>query len=245
MRFSRNFLYALLSLVIDCSAANQCIADELRIPAFTAYMLPNPENARFSEQKGVTRWNDPSQSINWYGKFETTGELKVKAEIFLAEGVQSRFKFTVGGVRNEARETTVTGQGADKPVTADFGVFMIATPGHQRLQLESMNEAKAPIAEIKALLLDGAALEKAHFNLKERYGNQWIRTPDNKWIELVTAKFSHDPTGKTDRFDRFMGVENGEFFLSHGGFVDGFSKYGEMFKRPTAGQPPSDLILPE
>ena len=341
----------------------------------------------------------------------------------LPVGVQSRFKFTVGGKSNEA---TVKGQGADKPVTADFGVFLIATIGHQRLQLESMNVAKASIAEIKALLLDGPALEKAHFNLKERrnaasvhlmypipdggadveafycevtaiedptttfymacgwhrgyfgmqvnspterriifsvwdsgneaedrkkvgdenrvklmgkgegvftgdfgnegtgghshlktmwktgekqrfivtakpidkttifsgywfqgeqqkwmlisswrapkeggwmrgvhsfsenfggnnghllrkakYGNQWIRTPESKWIELMTAKFSHDPTGRTDRFDRFMGVENGEFFLSHGGFVDGFAKYGDVFTRPTAGQPPSDLILPE
>lgn len=50
-------------------------------------------------------------------------------------------------------------------------------------------------------------------------------------MELTTAKFSHDPTGRTDRFDRFMGVEHAEFFLSHGGFLDGFAKYGEAFAR--------------
>ena len=71
-------------------------------------------------------------------------------------------------VGEESREATVTGSGIDKPVIVDFGVFKIATSGHKRLQLESLNEARAPIADVKALLLDGAAIEKAHFNLKER-----------------------------------------------------------------------------
>jgi hypothetical protein len=84
-----------------------------------------------------------------------------------------------------------------------------------------------------------------HLLRKARYGNQWIRTPENKWVELTNAKFSHDPTGRADRFDRYMGVENGEFFLSHGGFVDGFVKYGDMFTREKTGKSPSDLELPK
>jgi hypothetical protein len=76
------------------------------------------------------------------------------------------------------------------------------------------------------------------------YGNQWIRTDRGEWIELTTASFSHDPTGKADRLDRFMGLERGQFFLSHGGFIQGFTKYGEKFTRPTVGQPPSDIVLP-
>lgn len=397
------------------------VADELRVPAFTAYMLPNSESARISEQKGVTRWNDTAQSVNWYGKFATTGELNLKTELGLPEGTQSRFKLTVDG---ESREATVTGLGIDKPVYADFGSFNIKTPGHKRLQLESLNANKGPIGDVKAILLEGVVTNKVHFNLKERrnaasvhlmypvpdgteveafycevtavedptatfymacgwhrgyfgmqvnspterriifsvwdsgneavdrknvddenrvkltgkgegvftgdfgnegtgghshlktmwktgekqrflvtakpvdkttifsgywfqpeeqkwmlisswrapkeggwlrgvhsfsenfggsnghllrkarYGNQWIRTPENKWIELTTAKFSHDPTGRTDRFDRFMGVENGKFFLSHGGFGDGFSKYGDLFTREKTNQSPSDLNLP-
>ena len=74
---------------------------------------------------------------------------------------------------------------------------------------------------------------------KVLFGNQWIRTSDGKWMELTKAKFSHDPTGKSDRLDRFMGVQNGEFFLSHGGFVDGFTKFGEEFTRDPLGVPPS------
>jgi hypothetical protein len=84
-----------------------------------------------------------------------------------------------------------------------------------------------------------------HVLRKALYGNQWIRTADGQWIELTTASFSHDPTGKADRLDRFMGVENGQFFLSHGGFVPGFTQYGEKVTRPAVGQPPSDIKLPE
>jgi len=80
---------------------------------------------------------------------------------------------------------------------------------------------------------------------KALYGNQWICTAEGRWLELTTATFSHDATGRSDRLDRFMGVENGQFFLSHGGFGPGFTKYGEKFDRPATGQEPSNILLPE
>ena len=83
-----------------------------------------------------------------------------------------------------------------------------------------------------------------HLRRKALYGNQWLRTAEGKWLEQTTATFSHDLTGKADRLDRFMGVEDGQFFLSQGGFVDGFTKYGEKFTRPATHTPPSDLQLP-
>jgi hypothetical protein len=86
-----------------------------------------------------------------------------------------------------------------------------------------------------------------HLRRKALFGNQWMRTADGPWRELTEAGFSHDPTGKADRLDRFMGVENGQFFLSHGGFVDGFTQYGERFTRPATGQPPAEPlpVIPE
>lgn len=83
-----------------------------------------------------------------------------------------------------------------------------------------------------------------HLRRKALFGNQWVRTDGGKWIEITTASFSHDGTGKADRLDRFMGVEQGQFFLSNGGFVPGFTKYGEKFTRPAIGTPP-DVRLPE
>jgi hypothetical protein len=80
-----------------------------------------------------------------------------------------------------------------------------------------------------------------HLRRKALFGNQWIRTDRGEWIELTTASFSHDGTGKSDRLDRFMGVENGQFFLSNGGFISGFTQSGEKFTRPAAGRPPMDF----
>ena len=76
------------------------------------------------------------------------------------------------------------------------------------------------------------------------YVTGWLRTADGEWHEVTTAKFTCDPTGKADRFDRFMGVENGQFFLSTGGFGPGFTPFGELFNRPATGKAPSDLALP-
>jgi hypothetical protein len=76
---------------------------------------------------------------------------------------------------------------------------------------------------------------------KALYGNQWFRTADGQWSELLTATFSHDPTGRSNRLDRFMGVEDGRFFLSHGGFVPGFTQFGDRFTRPATGEKPSDI----
>ncbi len=83
--------------------------------------------------------------------------------------------------------------------------------------------------------------ETGHLVRKALFGNQWIRTSEGKWIELTEAKFSHDVTGKADRFDRSMGLENGMFYLLHGGFTDDFTKFGERFNRPATGTPPTDF----
>ena len=84
-----------------------------------------------------------------------------------------------------------------------------------------------------------------HLRRKALFGNQWLRTEQGQWLEVPTASFSHDGTGKADRLDRFMGVENGQFFLSQGGFIPGFTKYGEKFTRPATGKAPADLNLPK
>ena len=397
-------------------------AKEVRVPGFTAYMLPDADGARISEPQGVTQWTDVSQSVNWYGKFKTVGELQAKVEVRLPLDNRSKFKLTVG---EQSHEAVAIGLGEENSATVDFGTFKIDSGGYQRFALESMNNDGQRIGDIVSLLLDGAAMEGAHFNLEERrnaasvhlayqlpsamdveafycevtavedpvatfymacgwhrgyfgmqvnslterriifsvwdsgneavdrknveeknrvklmgkgdgvfsgdfgnegtgghshlkylwktgekqrfivtaksveetftifsgywfhpeqqkwmlisswkapkeggllkglhsfsenfgggnghlprkalYGNQWVRSPNQQWTEVITATFSHDPTGRTARFDRFMGVENGQFFLSHGGFTDGFSTYGEKFVREATGKPPTDLELP-
>jgi hypothetical protein len=77
-----------------------------------------------------------------------------------------------------------------------------------------------------------------HLRRKALYGPQWIQTSAGEWKEITEASFSHDGTGKENRLDRFMGVERGLFFLAHGGFGPGFTKYGEKFTRPATGKAP-------
>ncbi len=86
--------------------------------------------------------------------------------------------------------------------------------------------------------------DNGHLLRKALYGNQWIRSDTGEWSEILTASFSHDSTGKADRFDRFMWIENGQFFLSHGGFVPGYTAFGEKFTRPAVGTAPANLVLP-
>ena len=83
-----------------------------------------------------------------------------------------------------------------------------------------------------------------HLQRKCLFGNQWYRREDGKWNEVPAASFSHDGTGKEDRLDRFMGIEEEMHFLSHGGYVPGFTKYGEVFPRPAPGKAPADVDLP-
>ena len=83
-----------------------------------------------------------------------------------------------------------------------------------------------------------------HLRRKARFGAQWIRLGPASWQELTVATFSHDATGRENRLDRFMGVENGQFFLSHGGFAAGFTQAGASFSRPSSGAAPN-IVLPE
>jgi hypothetical protein len=395
---------------------------EVKVPAFTAYMLPDPSAARISEDQGITHWDDPTQTVNWYGRFEVAGEVTAKVFIRLEKNTESRLKLSIGAT---SREVKLDGKGPGTAVEANFGRFSVPNAGHHKIELQSLNPAGQPTGDIESLVLDGPATDGVHFNMKERrnaasvhlaypvdrdlnvdafycevtaveepvatfymacgwhrgyfgmqvnspterriifsvwdsgeeavdrkkvgdenrvrlmgkgegvysgdfgnegtgghshlksmwktgekqrfivtaepvektftifsgywfhperkewmlisswkapkeggylrglhsfsenfgghnghllrkarYGNQWIRTADQKWAELTTATFSHDPTGKSDRFDRYMGVEERQFFLSHGGFLDGYCDFGDKFDRPATGKAPADLKLP-
>jgi len=82
-----------------------------------------------------------------------------------------------------------------------------------------------------------------HLLRRARFGNQWVKTKDGTWREQTKASFSFDGTGRKNRLDRYMGVKDGEFFLSHGGFVEGTTKFGELFERTPLEVVP-ELALP-
>jgi hypothetical protein len=394
---------------------------ELRVPAFTAYLEPEPDGARVSERSGISDWTDPSLKVLWFGDIKSTGKLECSLLLRLPAGAKTKLRLSVAG---KSQEAAATGMG-DVSVKADFGAFDVPTAGYQRFTLESLNAPGVSAGDLETLVLDGPAAAGAQFNLKERrnaasvhlaypvagasnvdafycevtgvetplwtyfeacgwhrgyfgmqvngpaerriifsvwdsghegvdrnkvgaqdrvalvakgegvfagdfghegtgghshlvynwrtgqkqrflvtakpadathtiyagywfhpeqkkwtlisswnapkdggylhglysfvenfggsngqlrrkalYGNQWYRTADGQWHEQTAATFSHDPTGKADRLDRFMGVEDGQFFLSTGGFLAGFTKYGALFTRPATGHAPTDFIPP-
>jgi hypothetical protein len=132
-----------------------------------------------------------------------------------------------------------------KPVDADHTVYAGYYFSPDRGQWALISSWRAPkeggtLRDLYSFSEDFSG-SNGHLLRKALYGNQWIRTPEGRWIELTTATFSHDPTGKADRLDRFMGLENGQFFLSHGGFVPGTTAYGQRFERPATGRCPEDV----
>jgi len=415
----RSLFYLTLLLLVAGAAESNA---QLRVPACTAYLDPDPEGARVSTRSGITGWHDPGLKVLWFGELKHSGRLECSLLLRLAAGTESRLRLTVAG---ESQQALARGSGTN-PVTVPFKAFEIAGPGYQRFTLESLNPSGKPQGDVEALILQGPAAQDAHFNLKARrnaasvhlmypvpkgtnvsafycevtaledplwsyymacgwhrgyfgmqvnspterriifsvwdsggeaadrgkvadenrvslvakgagveagdfgnegtgghshlvypwktgevqrflvtakpvdpthttfsgyyfrpdkkewmlisswkapkeggylrglysfsenfgganghlirkalYGNQWIRTAEGQWLELTTASFSHDATGRADRLDRFMGIEKGQFFLSHGGFVPGCTEFGEQFNRPAAGKAPTDLKLPE
>ena len=393
---------------------------ELRVPAFTGYVLPDPDAARVSATRPVLPFAKAASSIAWWGHIATRGDLSATVSMQMTSGTSRAMRLSVGTTHHDAR---LEGTGADARV--DFGAFAIRDTGYVRMALTTVDGQPAVDIAVTALLLDGTAIDRAHFNLDARrnaasvhlryptdsntlvtgfytevtavddpvttyymatgfargyfgmqvnsaterriifsvwdaadgttakdrstvaadnytklegkgdgvvadifgnegtgghshlvydwktgstqrffvaarvdgattvysgfwyhpdkkawqliasfraakdgkglrrlysfsenfggnnghlrrkalYGNQWIRLDDGTWQELTVATFSHDATGKANRLDRFMGVENGAFFLSHGGFVSGFTEMGTPFNRPSRGKPPV-IVLP-
>ena len=138
---------------------------EYTVPAFTAYTLPNTDSPRVTERAGVRGWTDPSQSVHWYGRLAVPGRLQARLRLRLPDGMKTKLRLTVAG---GFREVTVRGNSNPEPVTADFGTFTIERPGYQDFRLESLNPKGQDAGQLEALVLEGPAIEGAHFNLKER-----------------------------------------------------------------------------
>jgi hypothetical protein len=421
---SMNLACLLSACIFFILTVSLSATENLRVPAFTAYLDPDQGGARVSKDRGIFRWNDPATKVTWFGEFRETGKLEVSLALQLPKGSSSTLKLTVFG---RAMEKTILGS-EDDVQSVRFGEVTLREPGYQSFVLESLNSKGQFTGNIEALVLSGPPIQNAHFNMKPRrnsasvhlaypikkgtkvsafyvemtgledpiwsyymacgwhrgyfgmqvnspterriifsvwdsgneaidrdkvgnadrvtlvdkgkdvysgdfgnegtgghshlkfpwktgenqrflvtaepvdathtvfaghyfrsdlkkwmlisswkapkegkrlrglysfsenfvgknghvlrkalYGNQWIRTASGHWHELTRATFSHDSAGKADRLDRFMGLENEQFFLSHGGFVSGYTKFGQPFDRPAVvkSRSPMQMALPE
>lgn len=77
------------------------------------------------------------------------------------------------------------------------------------------------------------------------FGNQWIKTTDNQWIELTKARFTHTARGPyKDRIDRGAGVIGDRFYLTTGGFKAETIEFNDEISRPASGRQPK-IVLPK
>ncbi len=161
----KDVILTCIAVFVSCLSISPAVrAAELRIPAFTAYSVPDAEGIRISERGGASRWSDSEQSLNWYGLFRKTGALNVKVECKLKTGSTGKFRMRIG----ETLHTAEAVGKSDELVILDFGDFEISSPGYVRFQLESLNGDAESVGSIQTLILNGDAAGDAHFNLKER-----------------------------------------------------------------------------
>lgn len=79
---------------------------------------------------------------------------------------------------------------------------------------------------------------------RAKFGNAWAQTPDGKWIEPLTARFSRTAAGEPVRRDWQADVEGDHFVTQIGGYISQTTEAGDMLTRQAANRPPGDLVLP-
>jgi len=178
-------LFALLSFAATAFA-------ELRVPASTAYLDPDPNGAKVAKE-GISGWTNPQITVSWFGEIKNAGMLDASVVLRLPQGADSRLRLTVAGQKRDAQAV-----GKGQPVTVKFGTFKIAKAGYLQFQLTSLNPKDRPAGDLDALVLDGVAIQGAHFNLDSRRNAASVHlqyaTPANTEIAL----FYNEVTGVED-----------------------------------------------
>ena len=93
--------------------------------------------------------------------------------------------------------------------------------------------------------------ENGHLERHCDFGDTWVRTRAGTWVELTTARFTHDSHGERQRLDRSGAVVGKRFELRNGGFVEpagkaGVRGYGDPLQRePTKALPKALERLPQ
>ena len=70
------------------------------------------------------------------------------------------------------------------------------------------------------------------------FGSAWVRPKGGDWVQLKTARFTHDVTGGKDRFDYDLKPIGDRLILQNGGFEGPLLPYGTMFDLPGRTKPP-------
>lgn len=166
------------------------VLEELRVPAATAYLEPDSRGMRVSERRGITGWTNPDVRVLWFGKLSAVGSLRAQVELSLEAGAQASWRLAVG---NQTNEVSIRGTGEERQ-RVDFGEFTIVETGYQRFTLTS----EKPLGTIRNLVLEGPAMDEAHFNLKPRRNAASVHLRYPIEPELEVSAFYCEMTGLED-----------------------------------------------
>jgi hypothetical protein len=91
-------------------------AEQVRIPAFTAFSEPAPAGIQVRENDGVYNWTDKTQSVVWYGDLHDAGALQSAVQLVLSAGQTVKWVLSITGQNPDAAkgqtftlEATATG----------------------------------------------------------------------------------------------------------------------------------------
>jgi len=75
---------------------------ELRVPAHTAYLVPDPDAVRLSPNRPVLPFARPGAGIAWFGQLKATGVLSAAVTLKLPPDASVTLRLTVGGEYHDA-----------------------------------------------------------------------------------------------------------------------------------------------
>ena len=159
----RRALAFVLPVALPVQPGSYSPHEELRVPAFTAYLLPDADVARVSQNRPILPLGTRGSSIVWWGQLTARGSVSASVALQLPKGEHATLRLTVG---TEHRDVAVDGDGTES--RAPFGAFSVTDTGYVKFALSTADGAPVPALEVKALLIDGPASVGAHFNLDPR-----------------------------------------------------------------------------
>ncbi len=180
---TRRALGAALVLALCLVSGTRAGADPLRVPAYTAYLQPDPEpeGMDVSPPAGVTGWKDGKVSLVWHGELKAAGRLTPSVSLRLPPGDRSVLRLTVAG-----QSRTATAIGGPQPVVVAFGPVSVAAPGPIAITLAGLSKTGPGFGDVDGLLLGGPAALDAHFSQAETRGapsvHLWYTTPKGAQI---------------------------------------------------------------
>ena len=144
--------------------------DPVRVPAFTAYFQPDPDQGPRREKDGrLTGWNAATK-LQWFGRLNATGELNVGFELAEVAPANAKLRLSLG--RSDEAELlhvwdlrVVKGDSAVQ-VPADRAT--VSREGYYRFRLECADAAATKLPALKSLVLGGPASVGAQFSDIER-----------------------------------------------------------------------------